>query len=240
MKLLFLILLATCIIPPHTPTMVVFGDSIALGIRSGSDSPSYAALLAADQGMILDNRAVSGSVVSQTLELIRTYDGPATDAVWLVCANDLYLHTPVADFARRVQQGVDLLRLHGMRVYLNVDCPPFPRKEEPGLVDAYNNALRTVVRIHPVDVAEMPASDFHDGTHPNAAGHQWLAAQFEGAMRRRLLLPVLQYTCHCQRTVNSVSMGVAILDRKYEQPQHLPGKTSTTGRARGACGALWD
>lgn len=179
-----ILILLLCLLPARPP-LVAFGDSIALGIRSGGATP-FVVTLADDLDLSLDNRAVSGTTVAQQLQAIEAYDGPAADAVWLVCANDLYFRTPAAEFSATVQRGVDLLRVRGMRVYLNAACPPFPRKEEPGLVDAYNAALAGIVGRIPVDVAFMPPDLFADGTHPNAAGQAWLALAYERAMRRRV------------------------------------------------------
>ena len=181
------ILLFLCL--PAPPSLVAFGDSIALAIRAGEPTPSFVERVAGDYGRALDNRAVSGTTVAQQLEQIRAYQGSAVDAVWLVCANDLYYRTPAAEFAQAVQAGVDALRARGMRVYLNAVCPPFPRREDAVLVEAYNRALAQISGRIPVDVSFMPPSLFHDGTHPNPSGHAWLALAYERAMRRRMWLP---------------------------------------------------
>lgn len=176
-------------LPPAPPPLVAFGDSITIGTYSGGAAP-YPALVAKDLGLVLDNRAVSGTTVAQQLERITAYDGPAQDALWLVCANDLTGRTAAGDFARDVQAGVDILRARGLRVYLNAACPPFPRKEDAALVAEYNAALLTIEGRIPVDVSFMPPSLFSDGTHPDALGHAWLALAYERAMRRRMWLPL--------------------------------------------------
>ena len=186
MKWAALLLLCLLPAPPH---LVAFGDSIALAIRAGEPTPSFVERVAGDYGLALDNRAVSGTTVAQQLEQIRAYQGSAADAVWLVCANDLYYRTPAAEFAQAVQEGIDILRARGVRVYLNAVCPTFPRKEDAALVAEYNAALAQIQGRMPVDVSFMPAAYFADGTHPNALGHAWLALAYERAMRRRMWLP---------------------------------------------------
>lgn len=157
--------------------VVAFGDSITAGWKVQT---SWAALYASQRGALLDNRAANSLTVAQMVERIAAYDGGAGEALWLVCANDLYFKTDAATFAAGVQAGVDLLRERGIKARLNSSCPPFPRREQAGLVEAYNAALASITGAELIPLPDMPSFMFPDGTHPDEVGHMWLAFAYLG------------------------------------------------------------
>jgi len=169
--------------------LVAFGDSITVGMKASTPALGWAVLYATEQGLALDNRAVSGSTVAQQELVIKAYQGNASEAIWFVCANDLYFRTPAQDFGRAVQAGVNALAAKGIAVTLNATCPHFPRKEERGLREAYDAALSQIVGAHQVDLF-LPSWAFdQDNTHLNDAGHRALASAYLG--RWQVWMPAL-------------------------------------------------
>ncbi len=179
--IVLLLLLCLC---PGPPALVAFGDSITVGNAAGAASLGYAALYAAEEGYTLDNEAEGGTTVAQQVEKIRLYQGGAGVAIWLVCANDLHYGTAAGAFGASVQEGVDILRGKGIAVVLNQTCLPFPRADDPKLVQAYNSALTSITGAQLIPLsAGFPSTLFPDGTHLSSSGHRALANAYEGRWR---------------------------------------------------------
>lgn len=180
-KIVIFVLLCNAFLFAHRGLVVVaFGDSITAGYGLASPSSNWAFLYASQRGMALDNRAVNGMTVSQEVDLMKKYNGEADEALWLVCANDLYFKTSPEDFKESIQEGVNILTSYGITVLLNSSCPTFPRNDNPELIEAYNTILSNVNNAKLIKLNPMPSSLFIDSVHPNEIGNQALAFSYLG------------------------------------------------------------
>lgn len=179
-------------IAPAARTLVVFGDSIASGSGLPHPEACFANQVAVQLGLALDNRAVPGSRILDQLPLMHDIPPNAT-ILWLTGFNDMRYGPPLDAYQTHLKEGLALLPgayvgncLH-MADY-TIDGIAYG---SDAAVAAFNAVIANEVppgRLVDVDAVFDP-HNVDDGTHPNAIGHQQIAAAFLTTRRQRVALP---------------------------------------------------
>jgi lysophospholipase L1-like esterase len=183
--------------------LTAYGHSWVDGDGASDRGRTMAALVAAELGLELDNRAVGGSASTATAALVRARP-PAPGAVVLVMTglNDGRLHGPAPEALAAYADALDTIlavvarSAPGARL-VTVEQPRLvdyslhaPHDQgSDDVVDALNDTLRRVAAEHPgVLVVPVPGWDAEtmladDTVHPNDAGHAYLARAVVEAVR---------------------------------------------------------
>jgi hypothetical protein len=189
MAALFLVLLLCA-----PPSAVAFGDSWTVGYGAYSRQAMWTERL----GYPVENLAVAGSTVAEQVEVIRSYQGSATTALWFSCTNDLFKQTPIISYTASISEGVSLLQQRGIVVRLGT-CPGLKERAGlpnnwPKLQEGYNEGITGIAGVWLVDVdavydAETMEASFLPN-HPSDIGHAAIARAFLGY---RAWLPVVAF-----------------------------------------------
>lgn len=176
--------------------LVAIGDSITAGYGV---ERSWAALVSAQVGLPLDNRAVSGSdVAGQWAGQITIGDiGPLDRVLWLTGFNDCHTYQQdVAIYQRRLRSCLLFLRASGSRIVV-AGCLPMRDgafTARAGDAVAFSRVIADEARFVGAGLADLSGYDLAwapDGAHPDQAGHAWLALRFTACLTSRVLVPMV-------------------------------------------------
>ncbi len=188
-------------VSPARHRILVFGDSLALGMGASDSAHGFAfvlyrAVLRRDPGAEITNVAVSGARVDDVLhhELARAQTSAATDVWVCVGGNDVTRGTDTARFAAEYEALLAAIRRRWPAARLAVfGVPDVSRsplfagaanREMRALAAADNTATRSAARrqhalfvdLFALGAQVVPARDFAaDNFHPSDAGHQAIA-----------------------------------------------------------------
>lgn len=180
------LLLSLCSAPVSASRLVVLGDSIGVGAGASDPSHAYAALLAAQLGLALDNRAVGGTTIDQ--QPIPSDLRPGDVVVWLTGYNDMRAGNDPTAYGRALRAAAAAILAQGASLYL-AGCLPMtpagyaaygPQWDRGGaaLVEQYTAQIASVPGARHVALDYDPRNVTADLVHPNDSGHAQIARSF--------------------------------------------------------------
>jgi lysophospholipase L1-like esterase len=186
----FLLLTFLCPAPAPRPRLVVLGDSIGVGVGASDRArTSYAALLAAQLNLTLDNRAIGGSTIDQ--QPIPTDLRAGDVVVWLSGYNDMRAGHDPAAYGARLRAAAAAIVAQGAVLYLAgclsmtdagyASYGPQWNRGSAALVEQYTAQIASVPGVRHVALDYNPANVDSDLAHPNDAGHAQIAQSFLAA-----------------------------------------------------------
>lgn len=179
----------------ETPTLIAYGHSWAFGTGASERERGFAALAARTLRLRRDDRAVSGSLSSETARLVTSHAPPQVCVFVLMTGlNDARLNGASAtargayadalgiifEAFRRAGPGALVLALEQPYIRDYAGYEPFHRGSD-SVIDAYNAALREVAsrralaRVVAITGWNVDTMLSADGVHPGDAGHRHLA-----------------------------------------------------------------
>ena len=180
-----------------------YGHSWAFGTGAAHPNRGFASLTATALGLALDNRAVSGSLSTETALLVTSSLPPSAGLLVIMTGlNDVRLNgrsalergvyadvlATIFEVLRDASPGALVLAVEQPHIRDYAGYAPFHRGSG-AVIDAYNATLRQVARQHSAGVVGVPgwsvdAMISDDGVHPNDIGHHHLAQAVVRACRQ--------------------------------------------------------
>lgn len=185
---------------PVAPRLIAFGDSITFGDGGSAYANGWAWRVAAQLGIALDNRAVSGTGVAEHLAAIQAAPNVATDTIlWLTGFNDQWRNTAPEDYRGSLRSA--LARIPGAYIGNCLRQTEAAYAVMPGhfgsiaRVAQFNAIIAEEVRAAGCVLVDASAAydptNCDDRVHPNDAGHAQIARAFLAAMRRVVYVPTI-------------------------------------------------
>jgi lysophospholipase L1-like esterase len=182
-----------------TPRLLAFGDSITVGDGASAYTNGWAQLVARQTGLVLDNRAMSGTrMQEQQAAIAAATITPADTIVWLTGYNDMRIGTPLEDYRAGLRSALagipgayvgNCLRM----LAASYAIPPNDKGSDARVGD-FNAVIAEEVRAAGCRLVDASAAydprDSDDTIHPNDTGHAAIARAFLVAMRRMVYLPI--------------------------------------------------